>query len=242
MRQLGLWLCAEEVAVFKEYWKQNNHYAYINWRPESPNVDLSKYAYIDKRLLIKPGSQAWQILRDKVDQLYPAGTVFWANYQQQIYPHSLHVDEYGRDRKQPTDTIICALDTEPKFKVYIFKEWFNDCASIEPFFVQCKGQPAVSNFSDLEDVEHCMDLYQPTANRCDYLTVDGVFSYQQGHAILFDTNQIHTSSYWVKYPEFSTRDLLQLHIGEPSRTSFDQDNQITHGTAIPDVDSMTVVG
>ena len=233
-------LTADHISVLKEYWNNNHQYAYVNGRPVGTHPDVGRYPHIDQRLLIKPGSRAHTILKNIVEQHFAPGTNFWANYQRQICPHALHVDEYGKDRTQPTWTMIFALDTEPRFKVYVFKELFNSCADIEPYFQQRVGQPPVSDFSSREDVEHNLDCYDPQANRCDHLELDGVWSYQAGDGILFDTNAIHTTSYWVKHTDLKIRDLVQLHIGAAEETSYDREAQANKGEVVPDLADMRV--
>ena len=240
MRLLDNELSDSDIQVLRNYWNDNNQYAYVNGRPQGMHPDVGRYPHIDQRLLIKPDTEAYKILEQIVEKYFPKGTIFWANYQRQICPHDLHVDEYGRGRQEQTWTMIFALDTEPRFKVYVFEELFDSCADIEPWFEQRVKQAPVSDFSTREDTEHNLDPYLRGANRCDYLTLDGIWSYKAGSGVMFDTNQIHTTSYWVKYPDLVTRDLVQLHIGVPAAESYSDDEQANKGDLVPHLSDMKV--
>jgi hypothetical protein len=58
--------------------------------------------------------------------------------------------------------------------------------------------------------------------------------------VLFDTNQIHVTSYWNKYPEFQSRDLVQIHIGTCAPSSYSKENQIKKGELVPDLTNVII--
>ena len=190
--------------------------------------------------MIKENTQAYDILQKIVNTHFPGENYFWGNYQRQATSHSLHVDEFGKDRIDTTYTIIFALDTQPKFKAIIFKELFNSCQDIEPYMEEKLKSPKISNISETEDLDHCADWRDLTRNYCDWLELEGVFTYKAGDAVLFDTNQIHVTSYWNKYPEFQSRDLVQIHIGKRSPNSYNDQVQVTKGDLIPDLTNITI--
>ena len=51
---------------------------------------------------------------------------------------------------------------------------------------------------------------------CDYLTLDGIYTYKKGSGCLFDARQFHCTSNWPKYKKFKNRELLQIHVTVPT--------------------------
>lgn len=235
MKLLENVLSAEDIGMFKKYWNDNHQHAYVNGRPTGIHPGIGVHDHIDRRLLIKENTQVYAILEKIVKAHLPDETYFWGNYQRQATAHSLHVDEYGKDRPNMTYTIIFALDDQPKFKALIFKEIFNSCQDIEPYLEEKLKGSKISDISKTEDLDHCTDLHNATKNYCDWLELDGIFSYKAGDAVLFDTNQIHVTSYWNKYPELHSRDLVQIHIGKCSTSSYSKENQVEKGELVPDL-------
>jgi hypothetical protein len=221
-------LTSEEIQIFKNYWNEHNSQSYINAFATVNHPSKERADHIDRRLLIVPDSEPYNILKRLVEQYFPVDTYFWANYQRQSMGHQLHVDEYGKNRQEPTWTIILALDTEPKFKAIIFKDLCNSCDEMyQMLFDRQKNSQKVSNITKVEDLEHNIP------ELCDYMELDGIFEYKAGCGVLFDTNQVHCSSHWTKYPEFKYRDLVQLHIGISSKDSYEEDIQSERGETIP---------
>jgi hypothetical protein len=213
-------LSDDDIAVLKNYWEKNNHLYYINAYTADDHAYREKSDFIDRRLLIVEGTKAWNVVRKVVDTVLP-GEPIWANFQQQTICHELHVDEYGKDRENPTWTIILALEDQPKFKAVIFKEIFNDGFALSKAISELPyDQPPQTNVSETDDCDH-MDKWVngKNYNWCNWLTLDGVFTYRKGWGVLFDSNQAHTTSNWVKYPEFTYRQLVQIHIGKTALTN-----------------------
>ena len=48
---------------------------------------------------------------------------------------------------------------------------------------------------------------------CDYLTLDGIYTYKAGNGCLFNARQMHCTNNWTKYKKFKYRELLQIHLG-----------------------------
>jgi hypothetical protein len=239
MQYLDNILSEDDIAVFRSYWDKNNDQSYINGTTGDSNPAKAFSKYQDKRLLIANGTKSYAILRRIVDSLFPKDTHFWANYQRQTAPPQLHVDEYGRDRDNPTWTIILALDTVPEFKAIVFKELANEC--VEAFNIPAgriqSGMPRISNISETEALDHAPygDL-----NLCDWLTVDGIFQYKAGCGCLFDTNQLHITNYWRRYTQYEYRDLVQLHIGQPKYAG-DVAEERRNGDPIPEERDLKIV-
>jgi hypothetical protein len=222
----------EEIKIFQDYWNKNNHLSYINAYPgdNHPNKDLANH--IDKRLLIVDDTEPWKILRRIVDQYFPNEKI-WANYQRQTMAHQIHVDNYGKNRLSPTYTIIITMDDEPLWKTIIFKEMVNECDDMGDFFGKLNYSVEPKHkISETEDIEHCDNWHNgKNYNPCDWLTLDGIYKYKRGWGVLFDTNQLHLTSNWRKYSQFTHRDLIQIHIGDDSnhgKTKF-------YGEEIPSV-------
>lgn len=213
----------QDIATFRDYWDKNNQHTYINaWtNPGHPHADRSEF--IDRRLLIIKGTKSYDIIRRIVDQIWPGeNQPFWANFQRQSICHMMHVDEYGKDRTNPTWTIILALDTEPLWKAVIFKEMFN-CGDELVDYLRNRldfSQPPRGDYSEAYDLQH-MDNWQNgrNFNFCNWFELDGVFEYRAGDGVLFDTNQAHTTNNWVRYPQFQYRELVQIHIGKTASTN-----------------------
>ena len=240
MKLLENILSPKDIQVFKKYWADNHQHAYVNGKPEGVHPGIGVHDHIDRRLLIKGNTQAYSILEKIVKAYFPDENYFWGNYQRQVTSHSLHVDEFGKDRPDMTYTIIFALDDRPKFKAIIFKELFNSCQDIEPYMEEKLKGPKISNISETEDLDHCADWRDLTRNYCDWLELEGIFTYKAGDAVLFDTNKIHVTSYWNKYPEFQSRDLVQIHIGTCAPSSYSKENQIKKGELVPDLTNVII--
>lgn len=198
----------EEIALFKQYFQTNFDKKYINWQVGDE--------IIDHRLLIDKDSPEFKIVRRIVDNNFSDTVDVWSAYQRQTNPHSIHIDDYGRDHPGLFRyTYILAMDTEPKFKAIIWKEkaWDND--ALHTFVTQWgktrKLRKKVSNISETEDLEHTYDENQESY-MADYLTLDGIYSYKKGTGVVFDASKLHCTSNWKKYKEFPYRELLQIHV------------------------------
>ena len=223
-------LSPEELTLFKEYWDKNNQEGYVNWHSEG-HLYAERSEYIDKRLLIQKYTNLWRILKRVVDENVGKNEPFWANYQRQSLPHMIHIDDYGKGATWDTYTIVIAVDTNPKFKTYVWKEEARDNEKLQAFCEQWGRDrlttPRVSNMSETEDLEHTRDEHNGDF-MADWLHLDGVFEYKSGSGVLFKTTQFHTTSNWCKYPEVTHRDLIQLHIGVPGDQAPDTSVMFTH--------------
>jgi hypothetical protein len=107
------------------------------------------------------------------------------------------------------------MDSVPEFKAIIWKEKCWDNNGLHEFVSQWgkmkRFKKPVSDISQTQDLEHTYDTNQE-AYMADYLTLDGIYTYQTGTACLFDATQLHCTSNWVKYNKFPYRELLQIHV------------------------------
>lgn len=229
MQILNNILSLDDINTLKEYWDQNYSKAYVNGRPQGWHPLAHLADHVDRRLLIGGNSVAHRIVRKIVDNLFPGKQEpLWANYQRQVLPHTLHVDEYGRNRKNPTWTIVIALDNEPRHKTVLFKNQFNDGVQLRDYLnLQCTQQSKLNDISLHEDLNHLYDSGLGV-NLADYLDVELVHSYTAGTGILFDTNQAHCTSNWRRYSDIEYRDLIQIHIGESAKDSYDEQDQLKY--------------
>jgi len=141
----------------------------------------------------------------------------WSAYQIQTNPHNIHIDEYGKDvwPEKRCWTFVIAFDTIPEFRTIIWQEQFRDGADlahwIEHTWAPGRSQMTRGDISTHQDLEHTYD-HNNQDYLCDYLTLEGVFQYEKGTAVLFDGNKLHCTNNWRKYPQFDRRELLQVHV------------------------------
>jgi len=207
MKYLSSALSDSECESFQKFWQQHEaERAYVNWE--------EKGKVLDRRLRILPTDPEWEIIMRIASQNFSNIDDIWAAYQSQEFAHNLHIDEYAKEQSLPTYTCVLSVITEPKFKTITWKESDPDNLAM---------QQKLMNFWDLDprpekmsDISQTEDLEQtPNWNGTyfvDYLTLDGIFSYKKGDGMLFNARQYHCTSNWTKYPEFKTREFLQIHI------------------------------
>jgi hypothetical protein len=109
------------------------------------------------------------------------------------------------------------LDTVPEFKTIVWKETAASNAKLHEYIANW-GQHRTEKISDIsqtEDLEHTYDENQ-NDYMCDYLTLDGIYTYKEGSGCLFDARQFHCTSNWPKYKKFKNRELLQIHVTVPT--------------------------
>lgn len=198
----------QEISVFKKYFQTNFDQKYVNWQ-EGDQI-------IDHRLGIKEHDPEFDIITRIVKNNFSNPLTWWAAYQRQSNPHGIHIDDYGSTEKETFRyTYILAMDSVPEFKAIVWKEscWDNEelHAFVEQWGKLRKIKKKVSNISETEDLEHTLDINQQSY-LADYLTLDGIYTYQTGTACLFDATQLHCTSNWKKYNKFPYRELLQIHV------------------------------
>jgi hypothetical protein len=197
-----------EISEFKQYFSDHFDKKYVNW---SVDQDV-----IDHRSLIDKNSDLFTIIQRIVGKNFSNPIKCWAAYQRQSRPHNIHIDDYSSDMQNSFRyTYILAMDSVPEFKAIIWKEKCWDNNKLHEFVQQWgkmkRFKKPNSNISETQDLEHTYDTNQQ-AYMADYLTLDGIYTYQTGTACLFDATQLHCTSNWVKYNKFPYRELLQIHV------------------------------
>jgi hypothetical protein len=197
----------DEIDSFKNFYQVHNDKKYVNY--------INKDQLIDHRLIVPETSPLFSVIKRIVSANFSNPLKIWSAYQRQTWPHAIHIDDYGADEHQFRYTYIVAMDSIPEFKAIIWKEKCHDNQEFRLFTEQWgkmrKFKKKTSNISDTEDLEHTIDVNQ-NSYMADYLTLDGIYTYQTGTACLFDARQLHCTSNWVKYNRFPYRELLQIHV------------------------------
>lgn len=198
-----------ECETFKEFWRREEaDRAYVNWEENG--------VVLDRRLQVLHTDAEWEIIMRIVNENFATTEQVWAAYQMQNFAHNIHIDDYGKDQPLPTYTIVISVLTEPKFKTIVWKEVGANNQELQQtildFYQDTDTQRTrITNISETEDLDHTPPR-QPGMQFVDYLNLDGVFSYKKGDAVLFNARQYHCTSNWTKYPEFTGREFLQIHV------------------------------
>lgn len=197
-----------EIDTFKKYFLDNFERNYVNWVQDGQ--------IIDHRLIIRENSPEFDIIRRIASLNFPNPHKVWSAYQRQSQPHQIHIDDYESTNKgMQRYTYILAMDTVPEFKAIVWKEKCWDNEELHKFVTDWgrmrRFKKKISNISQIEDLEHTFDSNQQDY-MCDYLELDGIYTYQTGTACLFDATQLHCTSNWLKYKKFPYRELLQIHV------------------------------
>lgn len=194
-------LSDNDIDVIHKFWDEQKGNAYIN----EPKVD--------KRLIAteKNCPHIYNFVDKHVKSLDPTGHDYYIAYQQQHFAHWVHTDDYKYEHPY-VYTIVYALDTIPEFKTLVWKEQFDNNDHMHKAIYawgENKGERK-SNISETEDLDHMWDENNQ-AYWVDYLTPEGVFAYNKGDAVAFHARKAHCTSYWLKYPQHTMRELLQVH-------------------------------
>lgn len=206
---------ATDIEQFRNYWNQNwEKHSYVNWMLDDE--------VLDRRLIFPPGSEEYQRAISVVNQFCKDPVHVYVAYQRQKFPHQIHIDEYYWDSGLNIYTFVFSMDTIPEFKTILWKETARNNDELK-IHIEKWGQersPRLSNISETEDLEHTYDHNQQDYF-ADYLDLDGIFTYKAGAGVFFKAQQYHCTSNWLKYPQFSHREMLQIHIAttDPIPTS-----------------------
>jgi len=205
------------IEIFKEHYKKYKDDKSVN------DINLHE---IDIRTRIFPTHKAWDEIKKICIKHFPSITdkEIYANYQRQFKPTFMHVDEYGAYRESDTWTIIIPLHTDTRLSVVIFKKIFNTNEDLQKFIINFpyETEKKCNNISQLVPLQHTPnDWKNPENFLSDYLELDGVFYYNEGDYVLFDTNKLHVTSNFSILPEYKFKDLIQIHIGKSNRKGYD---------------------
>ena len=208
MKYLENALTHDECQLFQDFWKKNEAgRSYVNWAIGDK--------VLDRRLRVLPHEPEWEIIQRVVSQNFKSTVDVWAAYQKQFFAHNLHIDDYAKEQDLPTYTFVLSVITEPRFRTILWKETaaHNEAMQTEvrKWHVLRDKMTKVSNISETEDLEHTPGEEDKTYF-VDYLHLDGIFSYRAGDGVLFNARQYHCTSNWTKYPEFDSREFLQIHV------------------------------
>jgi hypothetical protein len=208
MKILNNILSPEEIDQFRKFWTDQAHRVYVNWEDED--------GIVDHRLPVTAADPEWSIIQRIVEAVFPGHGRIWSALQRQNRAHNIHIDDFSTESPHPTYTYVIAFDTVPEFRTIV---WQERCADNDALFKYLDAwnpetDQKISNISEVEDLEHTLDPNK-NAYLADYLTLDGIFSYQAGSAVLFETIQLHCTSNWRKYSQHNVRELLQIHVTVP---------------------------
>jgi len=157
-------------------------------------------------------------IRSKVLDYFNTPDDIWIGYQRQANPHNIHIDDYNPNPTMDVYTFIITFDDIPEFKTFVWKQKCLDNDDLHKFMAnwgqQRHSMPKLNNLSETEDLEHTKDQNQ-NDYICDYLELDGTYTYKKGSAVLFDGKQMHCTSNWTKYNNWPYRELLQIHVSLP---------------------------
>lgn len=203
-------LTLKEVEQFRAYWENNQKSSYINW--------IKDDKILDRRLIIEPDSSEMKIISRICSYYFTDIKQIYTAYQRQNFAHQIHIDDYGSDQNDFVYTFVLSLNTEPRFKTIVWKERCHSNHELHEY-VSNWGQTRhtldkKTNISQEQDLEHTYDENQQDY-MCDYLDLDGIYSYEAGNGVLFSAKQFHCTSNWTKYNDISYRDLLQIHVITP---------------------------
>lgn len=187
---------------------------YINW--------IENDKIIDNRWVMNLEHPSLSFIKTLVGNYFHDWAAFWSAYQIQSNPHNIHIDEWGtvtlgKDSWPDTQcwTYILSFDTIPEFKTIVWKEEFLDGQSfahwIEHSWVNDRTNMTKHFSSQDHDLEHTYD-HNNKDYVSDYLTLEGIFTYKKGSAVLFDGNKLHCTNNWLKYQQHTQRELLQIHV------------------------------
>jgi hypothetical protein len=209
MKKISNIIDDREIQSIRNYYERNTARSYVNWQDEKGQI-------IDTRCEIDPRDPEFSIIESIVKKDFKNPKLFWSAYQRQNRPHNIHTDDYGIEHKgSEIYTYVISFDTIPEFKTFIWKNTAENNKELHEYVANW-GKikytlPKLNNLSETEDLEHTFDQNQ-NAYMSDYLELDGIYTYEKAHGILFNAKQFHCTSNWVKYNKFPYRELLQIHV------------------------------
>ena len=199
MKVIDNFLTEDQVIFFKNLWESNKSSSYINWEN------------VDQRFNVEQITSVSNILEPLIKKDFPTYISWWSALQEQSNPHNIHIDKDSKNPDNNISTYVIALDTVPEFKTIVWKEITDNSDEYGSIWTRLsKRTKKKSNISEIEDLEHTTNF--EGNYMCDYLELDGIFTYKSGSACLFNGKQLHCTSNWRKYPQFGKRQLLQIHV------------------------------
>lgn len=176
------------------------------------NIDWEIQEY---RYEIQNKDPAMQLLKDLLKDIIPQKVPFYAAYQRQFIPQSVHVDDINNN----TRLDFCYSGIVPLnpninniHKTIVWDLVFNTTDSMHKYFETFDNSTidtSITN-SDNYDLEHTLiGIFQPL----NHLPLDGVYNYELGTLGLFNRTHAHCSSNWRKYNQCNYKDFIIFHFG-----------------------------
>jgi len=177
----------------------------------------------DFRCIIENHTEMYKKMSRVVEKYFPnydPNDIYMA-YQRQYNPTRLHVDPFGTDAKNKKYTMVIPILTDERLKTFVFKNKFNSneywTEAFDDWFTTKRENSnlKLNNLSIIEDFEHTKDE-KSEDYIVDYLDIDGIFKYIRSDIVIFECQQVHCASNWLKYPEYESKDIMQIHISDLS--------------------------
>lgn len=158
---------------------------------------------------------AMRIIKKLLKNILPQGVPFYAAYQRQFIPQTVHVDDMN-NIVSPEFCYSGILPLDPNInnihKTIVWNLYFKTTNDMQKYFETFDARLmnlSIKN-SDYYDLEHTLiGIYKPL----DHLSLDGVYNYELGTLGLFDRAHVHCSSNWKKYNQCEYKDFIIFHFG-----------------------------
>tara|TARA_R110001592_G_C12947898_1_gene731058 strand:+ start:89 stop:724 length:636 start_codon:yes stop_codon:yes gene_type:complete len=193
----------EMLQDWQQYWEENkNNFHMLG-------------GYIAKRIMIEDG-KALEHVKTIIGHHFNNFKLQFAGHQRQYDAHLLHMDEPGTDRKHMTYTLLVPLSHDKRIKTVIFNEPANTNKEIQNRIMEygktISPLPVKSNVGETE-LAHTSKHWQHGQYFADTLELKGIFEYNVGDYVIFDTNLIHSSNNWKNIDDWKDKhkEIIQAH-------------------------------
>ena len=191
--------------IEKKFWSKSliNELYNIDW-------DIQEFRY-----QVQDKDPAMQIMKNLLKDIIPHNVPFYAAYQRQFIPQSVHVDDINDNtRLDFCYSGILPLDPNNNniHKTIVWDLYFKTTDSMHKYFETFDASLVDTNIinSDIYDLEHTLQgIFKPL----NHLKLDGVYNYELGTLGLFDRTHAHCSSNWRKYNQCDYKDFIIFHFG-----------------------------
>jgi len=193
----------EMIQDWQQYWKENETSAHM----------LGEY--VAHRIKIKSG-KALEHIKKIIGYHFNNFEIQFAGHQRQYDAHALHMDEPGTDRKNMTYTLLVPLSDDKRIKTVIYNKQANTNKDIRNMIINYgeteSPLPIKSNVGETE-LAHTSKHWKHGQYFADTLELKGIFEYNVGNYVIFDTNLIHSSNNWKKIDDWKDKhkEIIQVH-------------------------------
>ena len=200
----------EMIQDWQQYWKENEKSAHM----------LGEY--VAHRIIIGK-SKALEHIKKIIGYHFNNFEIIFAGHQKQYDAHSLHMDEPGTNRSYMTYTLLVPLENDKRIKTVIYNAPANTNEEIRKMIIQygeeTSPRPVRSNQGEKE-LAHTSKHWQHGQYFADTLELKGVFEYNLGNYVIFDTNLIHSSNNWKSIDEWkdNNKEIIQVHFKDLDTT------------------------